>query len=111
MHKIETRPLRRYAFRMPVELERGRRAKASGLLIELSHDCARISQLSRGKYEEGDKVVILATPERQLSGTIRWTNNSIAGIRLDEPLPTPELQDLVAMNRRQQEQPELRCGT
>ncbi|MCB2067284.1 MAG: hypothetical protein KDE15_11680 [Erythrobacter sp.] len=108
---FEARSFRRYALRMPVELDRGSRARARGLLIELSQDCARISQLSRGKYEEGDRVVILATPERQLAGTIRWTGNGVAKIRLDQPLPQAELQHLVDLNRHRQAEPELRYGT
>jgi hypothetical protein len=111
MAKFEARSHRRYAFRMPVELERGTRARARGLLIELSQDCARISQLSRGKYQEGDRVVILASPERQISGTIRFAYNGLAGIRLDQPLAQPELHDLVVLNRKRQDEPEQRYGT
>lgn len=101
MTEYSVRSFRRYAFRMPVQLERGARSTARGLLIELSQQTARISQLSRGKYEEGDKVVILTPSEREMKGTIRWAYNGLAGIQLDEPLPQPELRQLVEFGRNE----------
>lgn len=86
---------------MPVKLERGSRSTASGLLIELSEDRARVSQLTRGKYEEGDKVVIQTPADCEIAGTIRWVSNGVARIWLDDPLPQPELHNLRDINRRE----------
>ena len=110
MPKFASSTRRRYAFCMPVEIERTSPATERGLLIELSQDCARISQLTCGDYEDGEQVTILATPERRICGAIRNTGNGVARVRLDRPLTSTELYQLVERNRQQQAAPQLLYG-
>ena len=111
MSVLTIRSHRRYATRLPVELRRDGRKTMSGLLIELSQQGARISNLGRGKLDMGDKVVILTPSDTEIEATIRWAHDGLAGVRLDSSLHMPELRDLLELNRREQPELERRYGT
>ncbi|MEL1250495.1 PilZ domain-containing protein [Aurantiacibacter gilvus] len=111
MSVLTIRTYKRYATRLPVELRREGRKTATGLLIELSPQGARISNLGRGKYEAGDKVVIATATDMELEGTVRWAHDGLAGIRLDRSLHLPEMRDLLELNRREQADDSLCYGT
>ncbi len=111
MSVLTIRAYKRYATRLPVKLRREGRKTASGLLIELSQQGARLSNLSRGKYEVGDKIVIVAPTELEIEGTIRWAHDGLAGIRLERSLHLPEMRDLLELNRREQSGVDWRYGT
>ncbi|WP_120078382.1 PilZ domain-containing protein [Aurantiacibacter odishensis] len=110
MSVLTIRAYKRYATRLPVQLRRDGRKAARGLLIELSQQGARISNLGRSKYEAGDKVVIVAS-DTQIEGTIRWAHDGLAGVRLDRSLHLPEMRDLLELNRREQSIADRRYGT
>ncbi|MWV28231.1 PilZ domain-containing protein [Aurantiacibacter rhizosphaerae] len=111
MSVLTIRSHKRYATRLPVALRRDGRKTVSGLLIELSQQGARISNLGRGKYEMGDKIVINAPDDTAIDGTIRWAHDGLAGIRLDRPLHLPEMRNLLELNRREQSEMECQYGT
>lgn len=111
MSVLTIRSYKRYATRLPVKLRREGRKAAKGLLIELSQQGARISNLGRGKYEVGDSVVIVAPADLEIEGTIRWAHDGLAGIRLNRSLHLPEMRDLLELNRREQSGVDWRYGT
>lgn len=111
MSVLTIRSYKRYATRLPVKLRRGGRKAVKGLLIELSQQGARISNLARGKYEVGDEVVIVTPTNLELCGTIRWAHDGLAGVRLDRSLHLPEMRELLELNRREQSGVDWRYGT
>lgn len=111
MSMLTIRASKRYATRLPVELRRDGRKTVSALLIELSQQGARLSNLGRGKYEPGDSVVICTPTGMELDGTIRWAHDRLAGIRLEQSLHSPEMRDLLDLNRREQSDVNWRYGT
>jgi len=111
MSVLTIRAYKRYATRLPIRLRRDGRKNAKGLLIELSQQGARISNLGRGKYEAGDSVVIVTPTDLEIEGTIRWAHDGLAGIRLNRSLHLPEMRDLLEQNRRQQSDIDCRYGT
>ncbi len=111
MSVLTIRSHKRYATRLPVELRRNGRKTASGLLIELSQQGARISNLGRNKFEMGDEVVVVVSSGCEIEGTIRWAHDGLAGVRLNPSLHLPEMRELLEINRREQSDPELRYGT
>ncbi|MCB2067285.1 MAG: PilZ domain-containing protein [Erythrobacter sp.] len=111
MSVLTIRTYRRYATRLPVGLRRAGRKSVRGLLIELSQQGARISNIEGGTLEPGDPVVLAAQSGARLSGTIRWAHDNVAGVRLDQPLHLPELRELLDLSRREQSASEPRYGT
>lgn len=111
MSVLTIRSNRRYAARLPVKLRRDGRRNASGLLIELSQQGARLSNLGRGKYEQGDSVTIVTPDNLEIEGTVRWAHDGLAGIRLNRALHLPEIRELLELNRREQPALDLRYGT
>ncbi|GAA5051122.1 hypothetical protein GCM10023208_10670 [Erythrobacter westpacificensis] len=111
MSVLTIRAYKRYATRLPVRLRRDGRKAAKGLLIELSQQGARISNLGRTRYEAGDQIVIVASAEIEIEGTIRWAHDGLAGVRLDRSLHLPEMRDLLELNRREQSGADRRYGT
>lgn len=111
MSVLSIRANKRYATRLPVKLRRQGRKAASGLLIELSQQGARISNLRHARYEVGDAVKIIAPGNVEISGTIRWAHDGLAGIRLDSWLQAPEMRALLELNRDHQPSLERRFGT
>lgn len=111
MSVLTIRACKRYATRLPVELRREGRKSASGLLIELSQEGVRISNLGRGKYEVGDTVVIVAPDDNEYEGAIRWAHDGLAGVRLIRPLHVPQMRELLELSRSEQSAEERRYGT
>jgi hypothetical protein len=111
MSVLTIRAYKRYATRLPVTLRREGRKTVSGLLIELSQQGARISNLGRSKFEAGDAVVITAASDIAIEGTIRWAHDGLAGVRLDRSLHLPEMRDLLELNRRKQSGADWHYGT
>ena len=96
MAKFMAGARRRYAMRMPVKLENNAQSRMEGLLIELSQECARISQLQRGACAEGD-IIVLETPGgMKREGIVRFfASSGIAGIRFADALRARELAELL----------------
>lgn len=98
MTVLTIRSRKRYAMRQPVRLGKPGGKPAQGLMIELSSEGCRISNLGPAQYAVGEEVT-LEVEELSLSGRIRWAYNGIAGIRLENALFPSELSDLIARGR------------
>lgn len=98
MTVLTIRAHRRYAVRQPVRLGKPDGDRARGLLIELSSEGCRISNLDRRDYAIGEEVTV-ELGELSLGGRIRWAHDGIAGVRLDQALYPNELGELIARDR------------
>jgi hypothetical protein len=107
MTVLTIRANKRYAVRQPVRLGKSGEKPISGLMIELSSEGVRISNLGRPGLVIGEPVTV-EIDERKYQGRIRWTHDGIAGVRLDCPLYTNELSDLIALGRGESPAGEVR---
>ena len=98
MTVLTIRAHKRYAVRQPVKLGKPGVAPAKGLLIELSSEGLRISNLSRGDYAIGEQVTV-ELGELSRGGRIRWSHDGIAGVRRESPLYPNQLGELIARDR------------
>lgn len=99
---------KRYAVRQVVSLRKAGGRRAEGLMIELSSEGCRVSNLKRGEHSAGDTVT-LEIGDISLGGFIRWAHDGVAGVRLDNALFSNQLAELVAIGRGEQEL--VRYGT
>ncbi len=95
---LTIRAHKRYAVRQPVRLAKTDSEPARGLMIELSSEGCRISNLGRRDFEIGDPVTV-RVDEIELKGRIRWSHDGIAGVRLDPALYGQQLSNLIARGR------------
>jgi hypothetical protein len=102
------RARRRYAVRQMINLCKAGGRRAQGLLIELSSEGCRISNLKRGEHIAGETVTV-EIGDVALSGRVHWAHDGVAGVRLDNALFSSQLADLVAMGRGDREM--ARYGT
>ncbi len=98
MTVLTIRSHKRYAVRRPVQLGKPGDAPAKGLLIELSSEGCRISNLGRRDYTIGEPVTV-ELGELSLGGRIRGMHDGIAGVRLEHPLFPSQLGELIALDR------------
>ena len=82
----------------------------NGLMIELSSEGVRISNLGRPGFVIGEPVTV-AIDELKFHGKIRWTHDGIAGVRLDNALYSAQLGELIARGRGESCADERRYGT
>lgn len=99
MSVLTIRGYKRYAMRLPVEVVQDGRKAASGLLIELSQQGARLSNLLRNEYDVGDQLMLVTPFGKEMPATVRWAHDGVAGVRLDRPLHLPEMSEMVEANR------------
>jgi hypothetical protein len=102
MSVVTIRSHKRYAVRQVVNLRKAGGRRAQGLMIELSSEGCRVSNLKRGEHLEGETVT-LEIGEIALRGFIRWAHDGVAGVRLDNALFSNQLAELVAIGRGEQE--------
>jgi hypothetical protein len=100
---------KRYAVRHPVRLGAPGTPATAGLLIELSAEGCRISQLGGGTFEPGQRVVV-HVGQVALPGRIRWAHDGLAGVRLDNALRRDQFAELVALARGETLINERQCG-
>jgi hypothetical protein len=98
MTVLTIRSHKRYAVRQPVQLAKPDAKPVSGLLIELSSEGCRISNLGRPGFAIGEAVTV-EVADRKYHGHIRWTHDGIAGVRLDSALFPSQLSELIALGR------------
>lgn len=108
MTVLTIRAHKRYAVRQTVRLCKPGGQPATGLMIELSSEGCRISNLGRRDYCVGEAVAV-DFGDRRLAGRIRWAHDGIAGVRLDTALFSNELADLIARGREPEQL--VRYGT
>lgn len=102
MTVLTIRAHKRYAVRQTVRLAKLGGRPATGLMIELSSEGIRISNLARGEYAIGEPVTV-EIDELAFHGRIRWAHDGIVGVRLDNALYNNQLSDLIARGRGQDE--------
>ena len=98
MAVLTIRAHKRYATRQCVRLRAGRAKPADGLLIELSAEGARISNLGALRFDIGQSVT-LEIGDSDYHGRIRWSHDGLAGIRFDQALYAPEIAQLLTLGR------------
>jgi hypothetical protein len=108
MTVLTIRAHKRYATRQKVRLSAGAGCPVDGLLIELSSEGCRISNLGQVTYEIGQSVCV-ELGEDVYRGRVRWSHDGLAGIRLDDALHCHEVASLLAQGR--DVEPERRYGT
>ncbi|WP_271078077.1 PilZ domain-containing protein [Aurantiacibacter sp. MUD61] len=115
MAQFFARAHRRYAHNLPIELQPADMladaAKAAGLLIEISQEYARVSQLECDAYEPGDIVTVTTPCGKSRKARVRWTREAIAGLRFEEALRLQELTDWLACRKLAAEEPELQYAS
>lgn len=99
MTVLTIRAHKRYALRQPVGLAKPDDTSANGLLIELSSEGCRISNLKGTSFIQGEPVAVRVDEKRVLPGRIRWAHDGVAGVRLDNALRTHQLAELIALGR------------
>ena len=95
---LTIRANKRYAVRQPVRLGKPGDTSVNGLLIELSSEGCRISNLARSCFTVGEPVT-MEVGELSFHGHIRWAHDGIAGVRLDSALYPNQLGELIARGR------------
>jgi len=110
MTVLTIRAHKRYAVRQPVRLCRTDGAPVGGLMIELSSEGCRISNLGRPGLTVGETVTV-KIDELSYRGRIRWSHDGIAGVRLDQALFGSELCDLIMRGRGESHDEVRRYGT
>lgn len=99
---MNARANRRYALQVPVELQSHEEARtAAGLLIELSLETARISQLGDAEYLPGQRVTLTTRCGRMMPARVRYSHEGIAGLQFDNALHLPELSQWVTDYRKE----------
>jgi len=110
MTVLTIRANKRYAVRQPVQLGKPGAKPISGLMIELSSEGVRISNLGRPGLMIGEPVTV-QIGELKFHGKIRWTHDGIAGVRLDNALYSSQLGELIARGRGESCADERSYGT
>jgi hypothetical protein len=98
MTVLTIRASKRYAVRQPVRLDKPGAQALGGLMIELSSEGCRISNLGRPGFVIGEPVTV-EIDEMEFSGRIRWAHDGIAGVRFDTALYPTHLSELIARGR------------
>lgn len=66
-----------------------------GLLIELSLDGCRISNLPPGDYPVDQLLTVKVPGFDAIEGYVRWSNDGVVGLRFAKPLHIPALDLLI----------------
>ena len=98
MTVLTIRANKRYAVRQPVQVAKPGAKPITGLMIELSSEGVRISNLGRPGLMIGEPVTV-EIGELKFHGKIRWTHDGIAGVRLGRALHPAQLGELIARGR------------
>lgn len=98
MTVLTIRAHKRYAVRQPVQLGKPGGTPLNGLMIELSSEGCRISNLGSPGLTIGEPVTV-EIEDRKYQGKIRWAHGGIAGVRLDSALFPSQLSELIALGR------------
>ena len=107
MTVLTIRAHKRYAVRQPVQLAKSGGKPISGLMIELSSEGIRISNLGRPGLVIGEPVTV-EIDELKFRGKIRWAHDGVAGVRLDNALYIAQLGELIARGRGESPAGEVR---
>ncbi|MBO9519024.1 MAG: hypothetical protein J7493_13240 [Porphyrobacter sp.] len=110
MTVLAIRTCKRHAVRRIVQLAKAGRKAVDGLMIELSSEGCRISNLGRSGFIVGEAVTV-EVGEKTFHGHVRWVHDGIAGVRFDQALFNSELNGLIAYCRGEGPGEARRYGT
>ena len=79
-------------------------------MIELTSEGCRISNVERSGFAIGEAVKV-QIDDLEFDGRVRWAHDTIVGVRLDRPLYSNELGNLIARGRGESCTDERRYGT
>ncbi|MDD3799681.1 MAG: PilZ domain-containing protein [Novosphingobium sp.] len=95
MTVLYIRAHKRFAVRRMVRITGTAGDIASGLLIELSLQGCRISNLGRTAFEIGQRVALEIDGYEPVSGAVRWAHDGLAGLRFDRSLHAGTLDRMI----------------
>lgn len=95
MSILLVRARKRFAMRCGIHLHRHTGSAVKGLLIEMSTEGMRISNLGQAEFAAGEAVSLELDGGTRLSGRIRWSHDGLAGVKLDGPLLQSQLAEIV----------------
>lgn len=98
MTVLTIRAHKRYATRQSVRLRSETGKPVDGLLIELSAEGVRISNLHGARFDIAQEVTVQIGGIDH-HGRIRWAHDGIAGVRLSRALHCHEIAGLLEMGR------------
>lgn len=101
MTVLRIRTTRRFAVRSSARLKPGRGKHASGLLIELSLDGCRISNIDHARFTVGENARIELDGFEPLDCLVRWSQDGFVGLRFSRSLSAGLLETLLTSCRPQ----------
>lgn len=101
MSVLRIRTTRRFAVRSSARLKPGRGRATSGLLIELSQDGCRISNVDNVRFAVGETARIELDGFEPMDGLIRWSQDGFVGLRFASALSVAALDSLLRSCRPQ----------
>jgi hypothetical protein len=101
MSVLGNRTTRRFAVRSSAKLKPGRGKSAAGLLIELSLDGCRISNVDHARFCVGELARIELDGFEPLDALVRWSQDGFVGLRFARSLSMAGLESLLQSCRPQ----------
>lgn len=108
MTVLRIRSHKRFGVCHKVQLSSSDHRSSGGLLIEVSLEGFRISNVDSSAIAVDDLVRVDIDGETSLKGQIRWLHDNIAGLRLQPPLHASELDRLIRICRGEAGEPQAR---
>jgi len=108
MAVLTIRAHKRFGVCRRVRLHRGHDEPLDGLLIELSLEGCRISNVNPDLFAVEQQVTVTIDNRPPFRAFVRWNHDGMIGLRLVQPLHHAELADLITHCRGVDEVPEAR---
>ena len=99
MTVLTIRAHKRYAVKRIVCLERAGRKPVEGLVIEISAEGCRISNLGTAPLAADEALTMEFADGTVWPARVRWAHSGLAGIRLIKPLHVAELAEFIEHGR------------
>ncbi len=95
MTVLTIRAHKRFGVCRKIRLHRAGEIAVDGLLIELSLEGCRISNIDSGQYAPEDRLTITVEGRQPFDACVRWHGERMIGLRLVHPLHHAELAELI----------------
>ena len=99
MSVLVIRANKRFAVRRPVTLREDGGSKRNGLMIELSSEGCRISNVDSRAYTLDQAVTLELGGGERLGGRVRWAHDGFLGLKFVAALRQSELGQLIEASR------------
>jgi len=90
---------KRFAVRQKARLRRSGKRALEGLIIELSLDGCRISNLCPEGFAAGQEVILRIDGAEPIEACVRWLGQEAVGLRFARPLTNAALDQLIRLCR------------